>query len=63
MIRVHDLKDPQFQRDPLLVKAEELADLIGPLSTRKDRVKVVREWLDQEALKLSHRGLLQPRVD
>lgn len=29
-------------------KAEDLADRIGPISTRADRVRIIRAWLEKE---------------
>lgn len=31
-------------RHPFL--AEQLADLIGPISTRRDRIRIILAWLD-----------------
>lgn len=52
MIRIQAMKERQSPANPIhQEQAEDLADKIGPISTRADRIRIIRAWLENERRK------------
>lgn len=50
MKRITKVENELFKKDKVTILSEELADIIGPLSTRKDRVKWIKDFFKRKGI-------------